>query len=120
MDRLHSNPELRVPLDLKDEEVEAMTARVQKELGSNFSLVAHLPRNVGVTGDAGVWGNTVLITAHDQASLEAIHADHDRLERFSTSLSNEFGVTRVLIDIAAQSTESILETPQIEFVAEQR
>jgi GMP synthase PP-ATPase subunit len=117
MDRINTNPDISTPPDLTDEEVDSLLSMVHETLEPEFGVIAHLPRNVGVVGDAGIWGEAVLITAHDQNALHALHNDPDRLEELSTRLTNRFRpLSSVLIDIVAQSPDSTLKTPSIDFV----
>lgn len=118
MDRLNTNPSLSIPPDLTDEQVKQCLEMVVETFGEGFGVVAHLPRNVGVSGDKGIWGETILITAQDQEALTALHNEPEKIATLSTELTNRFGpLSRVLIDIVAHGLdEEIIVPPGIDFV----
>ena len=102
-----SDPKIRkVPASTAEEILLGRTI-VREHLGDLFTLVFDLPRNVGVKGDQGIWGETVLISTSDQSALVALHNDTDKLAEASTAITNQLpAVCRVLIDIVAQPEEA--------------
>ncbi len=100
-----TNPKVRQIPDSTPEEIAKAKEIVTKQLGPQFWLEFDLPRNVGVKGDMGVWGETILIATDDEVAFKALFATveaQNRVAQVSTELTNTMkAVTRVLIDITS-------------------
>ncbi len=86
---------------------------IEEELGEPFYLeYGELPKNVGIQGDARVYGDTVIIACEDKEALAILWKDQEKLERIATRLCNEsFAVSKVILDILARpKSDSVDET----------
>ncbi len=110
-ERITSDPKIRqIPSSTERDKVLG-TVIVWRHLGNTFKLEWGFPRNVGVKGDRGVWGETVAVTSSNQEDLVRLHDDSEQnptRARVSTALTNGLNaVTRVLVDVEAQPESQI-------------
>jgi len=92
---------LRV-LRASDSDIELARQIVSEELGSDFRLEYHMmPKNTGITGDEGVRGDTVIISADAINPTRFLSENKKLLDEVASKLWNTTGaITKVLFDIA--------------------
>ena len=89
--------ELREPTQYdKDRAAELVCRELDESFGIEY---AELPRNVGVLGDEGVRGDTVMITSVSDDPSRAFTNRYEELGRLASQISNETTATKVLVDI---------------------
>ncbi len=83
------------------EDMERACGIVQEELGEGFHLeYGTLPKNVGVRGDVGVRGETLVIVSDLADPCKFLAENYERIAEISNRLCNETSsATRVLFEI---------------------
>lgn len=92
-----------------EQDIERAHQIVYDELGGDFSLeYGTLPRSVGVLGDEGVRGDTLLIICNLADPVRFLTENYEKIEKTANRLCNETGAaTRVLFDITHKTKTSI-------------
>lgn len=93
-------------LEFGEGDVERAKAIIKEELGEDFSLEAgNLPKNIGIKGDVGVLGETVMIVAGIEHPARFITENQNLFDHTIGRLTGEIdAITRVLYQIIVRDS----------------